>query len=62
MTGTALAVLALPFAAFVALALIRPLRRSGRPAGFVGILAMAAAFALALRVFAAGDRGEARGT
>ena len=59
MTGTALAVLALPFAAFVALALIRPLRRSGRPAGYVGILAMAAAFALALRVFAAGGRGEA---
>ncbi len=59
MTTTALAVLALPFAAFVALALIRPLRRSGRPAGYVGILAMAAAFALALRVFAAGGRGEA---
>jgi NADH-quinone oxidoreductase subunit L len=43
----AVLVLALPFASFVAIALIRPLRRSGRPAAGVSILAMAAAFAVA---------------
>ncbi|MGH7279351.1 MAG: NADH-quinone oxidoreductase subunit L, partial [Candidatus Rokuibacteriota bacterium] len=41
----ALLVLALPFAAFLLLALLRPLRRRGRTAGLVGIVAMAAAFA-----------------
>jgi NADH-quinone oxidoreductase subunit L len=59
MTTAALAVLALPFAAFVAQALIRPLRRSGRPAGLLGILAIGAAFVLALRIFADGGRAEA---
>jgi NADH-quinone oxidoreductase subunit L len=46
----ALAVLGLPAVAFVALALIRPLRRRGRLAGIVGILAMAIAFLLAVHV------------
>ena len=59
MTGAALTVLALPFAAFVVLALVRPLRRSGRPAGLLGILAIGAAFGLALRIFADGGRAEA---
>jgi NADH-quinone oxidoreductase subunit L len=59
MVASALAVLALPFVAFLALALVRPLRRSGRPAGILGILAMAAALVLALRVFADGSREEA---
>jgi NADH-quinone oxidoreductase subunit L len=48
---SALAVLGLPFASFLILALVRPLRRSGRPAGVVSIAAMALSFALALRVF-----------
>ena len=39
----ALLVLALPFAAFVLIALVRPLRRAGRAAGFVSITLMAAA-------------------
>jgi len=40
----ALLVLALPFASFLAIGLIRPLRRRGRPAAVVSILAMAGAF------------------
>ena len=43
----AVLVLALPFVSFLAIALIRPLRRSGRPAAVVSILAMAAALATA---------------
>jgi len=43
----ALLVLALPFVSFLALALIRPLRRSGRPAALVSILAMAGALGAA---------------
>ena len=43
----ALLVLALPFASFLALALIRPLRRSGRPAALVSILATAGALGAA---------------
>jgi len=43
-----LTVLGLPFAAFVLLALVRPLRRSGRPAGVVGIAAMVLALLGAL--------------
>jgi NADH-quinone oxidoreductase subunit L len=58
-TASALAVLGLPFASFLALALIRPLRRAGRPAGLVSIAAMAAAFVLAVSRFAAGGRSEA---
>jgi NADH-quinone oxidoreductase subunit L len=50
-------VLALPFAAFLLLALARPLRRRGVVAGWVSVLAMAAAFALALRTWLGGVRG-----
>jgi NADH-quinone oxidoreductase subunit L len=57
MTGSALAILALPFAAFVVLALVIPLRRSGRPAAVVSIVAIAAAFVTALSVFF-GRRGS----
>jgi NADH-quinone oxidoreductase subunit L len=59
MIAFALAVLALPFASFLFLALVRPVRRAGRPAGVIGILAMAGAFACALRVFAEGGHAEA---
>jgi NADH-quinone oxidoreductase subunit L len=44
----ALLVLALPFGAFLALGLIRPLRRSGRPAAVVSIAAMAGALSTAV--------------
>jgi NADH-quinone oxidoreductase subunit L len=47
----ALAVPALPFLAFVVLALVRPLRRSGRPAAFVSITAIALAFLSAVAVY-----------
>jgi NADH-quinone oxidoreductase subunit L len=47
----ALAVPALPFAAFVVLALVRPLRRSGRPAAAVSILAIALALVAAVAVY-----------
>ena len=43
-----LLVLALPFANFVLLAVVAPLRRAGRAAGAVGIAAVAAALAGAL--------------
>ncbi len=46
----ALVVLGLPFGAFVALALIRPLRRRGKLAGIVGIVTMTVAFLLAVHV------------
>src|SRR5262245_51726421 len=59
MIGPALAVLALPFAAFAILALVPPLRRSGRPAGVFSILAIATALACALRIFIGGGRAEA---
>jgi NADH-quinone oxidoreductase subunit L len=55
----ALVVLALPFASFLALALVRPLRRTGRFAGLVGIVATAAAFAAAVRVWSGGVHGQA---
>jgi NADH-quinone oxidoreductase subunit L len=50
-------VLVLPFASFLLLALARPLRRRGTLAGWVSILAMAAAFVLALRTWLGGLRG-----
>jgi NADH-quinone oxidoreductase subunit L len=56
---SALAILGLPFASFLVLALVRPLRRSGRPAGLVSITAIGAAFVLALRTLAGGGRTEA---
>jgi NADH-quinone oxidoreductase subunit L len=58
MTASAVAILGLPFASFLLLALVRPLRRSGRPAGLVSILAVAAAFALAASLAAGGGRTE----
>jgi NADH-quinone oxidoreductase subunit L len=45
-----LSVLALPFVAFVLLAVVAPLRRAGRLAGLVSIVAMALAFAAAVTV------------
>ena len=59
MTASAVAILGLPFASFLVLALVRPLRRSGRPAGLVSIAAIAAAFGLALTLLAGGGRTEA---
>jgi NADH-quinone oxidoreductase subunit L len=53
-----LAVLALPFAAFVALAVIAPLRRAGRVAGGVSILAIAVAFVCALATWRGGVHME----
>ena len=50
-------ILALPFVSFLLIALVRPLRRRGRVAGWLGIVAMAAAFALALATWFAGARG-----
>ncbi len=51
-TALALVVLGLPFAAFLLLALVPPLRRAGRTGGAVSILAMAGALvaAVALRI------------
>jgi len=56
----ALAVPALPLAAFVLLALVPPLRRTGRPAGIVSIAAMAAALVAALRLWTLAWAREAR--
>ncbi|MBI3636231.1 MAG: NADH-quinone oxidoreductase subunit L [Candidatus Rokubacteria bacterium] len=56
--GLALAVLGLPFLSFLVLGLVRPLRRAGRVAGVFGIVAIAAAFACAVRVWLGGLRGE----
>jgi NADH-quinone oxidoreductase subunit L len=55
-----LAILALPFGAFLLLAALPPLRRAGRLAGLVSILAMATAFAGALVVWSEEFRSEAR--
>jgi NADH-quinone oxidoreductase subunit L len=55
--ASALLVLALPFLAFLAIGLVRPLRRRGPLAGWVGILAMAAAFGTALRLWLSGVHG-----
>jgi NADH-quinone oxidoreductase subunit L len=55
----ALAVLGLPFAAFVLLALVPPLRRAGRAAGGVSIAAVAAAFVAALALWRGGTGAEA---
>ena len=60
--GLPLSVLALPFLAFVLLAVVAPLRRAGRAAGLVSILAMALAFAAALTVWARGLVVEATWT
>ncbi len=54
-----LLVLVLPFVSFLVIALVRPLRRSGRPGGWVGIVAIAVAFVAALRTWLGGVRGTA---
>ena len=51
-------VLALPFAAFLLLAAVPPIRRTGRGAGLVSIIAMAVAFLVALVVWREGFRSE----
>ncbi len=51
MTALALITLGLPFAAFVLLALVPPLRRSGRPAALVSVACMGGALASALRLW-----------
>ena len=56
--ANALLVLALPFFSFLVIALVRPLRRRGTLAGWLGIVAMAVACVLAVDVL----RGGARGT
>ena len=53
-----LVVLALPFIAFLLLALVPPLRRTGAPAGWLSILAIGAAFALALHTWIGNVRGS----
>jgi NADH-quinone oxidoreductase subunit L len=58
-TGLALLVLALPFAAFLLLALVPPLRRAGRTGGAVSILAMVAAFVAAVVLWSRGRGGLA---
>jgi NADH-quinone oxidoreductase subunit L len=53
-----LAVLALPFASFVLLSVVRPLRRAGRLAGGVSIAAIAVAFVCALATWQRHLEGE----
>jgi NADH-quinone oxidoreductase subunit L len=53
----ALLVLALPFAAFLVIGLVRPIRRRGALAGWLSIAATAVASALALRSWLAGNHG-----
>jgi len=62
MAGPALAVLGLPFAAFVLLAGVPPLRRRGRLAGALSIAAVAGALGVALDLWRRGIRVEARWT
>ena len=50
----ALLVLALPFASFALIGLVRPLRRAGRAAGFVSIACMAAALATSFALWTRG--------
>ena len=56
--GLPLLVLAMPFAAFLLLAVVGPLRRTGRGAGLVSIAAIAISFAAALTVWAQGFVAE----
>src|SRR5947209_3522742 len=55
----AVLVLALPFASFLTLSLLVPLRRSGRPAGVLSIASMTTALVLALLVAREGGTSEA---
>ena len=52
-TDLALLVLLLPFAAFLLLAVVTPLRRRGRVAGAISIAAVAASFLAALFIWLA---------
>jgi NADH-quinone oxidoreductase subunit L len=54
----ALAILALPFCAFLLIGLVSPLRRRGPTAGVVGVTAMALAFLAAVGLFAQGSQVE----
>ena len=56
--GSTLLVLALPLASFLAIALIRPLRRRGTAAGWTGIVAMGFALVAALQTWLGGIRGS----
>ena len=56
--GSPLLVLALPLASFLAIALIRPLRRRGTAAGWTGIVAMGFALVAALQTWLGGIRGS----
>ena len=56
--GSPLLVLALPLASFLAIALIRPLRRRGTVAGWTGIVAMGFALVAALQTWLGGIRGS----
>ncbi len=58
MIHPALLVLALPFAAFLVLAAVAPLRRRGLPAAWLSIAAAGAALVVALVAWTAGARGE----
>ena len=49
--GSPFLVLALPFVSFLLIGLVRPLRRRGRLAGWLGIVAIASAFLLALETW-----------
>ena len=55
--ASALLVLGLPLVSFLAIALVRPLRRRGRAAGWVGITAMIVALVEALRTWLGSTRG-----
>ena len=55
--GSPLLVLALPLASFLAIALIRPLRRRGTAAAWTGIVAMGFALVAALQTWLGGIRG-----
>jgi NADH-quinone oxidoreductase subunit L len=56
--GLPLLVLAMPFVAFLLLAVVAPLRRAGRPAGLVSIAAIAISFVAALTVWTRGFVAE----
>jgi NADH-quinone oxidoreductase subunit L len=59
LTAAALRVLLLPFAAFLILALVAPLRRAGRLAGWVSIGAMGVAAVQALTIWVQGGQAAA---
>ena len=63
MTSTvppALAVLGLPFAAFLLLALVPPLRRAGRVAGALSVFAIALALVIAVSIWPSTERSSAQ--